>query len=70
MTPGVAPRNLAFVEAAWLIIVRNVYASRLQCQGVQGPGFEVRQRAGAGTWYEAILRDLQLDKAVWHMFTS
>eukprot|EP00439_Symbiodinium_sp_Y106_P074888 s271_g14.t1 len=41
MTPGVAPRNLAFVE--------------------------VRQRAGAGTWYEAILRDLQLDK-VWVAF--
>lgn len=41
MTPGVVPRNLAFVE--------------------------VRQRAGAATWYEAILRDLQLDQ-VWVAF--
>ena len=71
MTPGVVPRNLAFVEAAWQITVRYVvYLRASMPRRAQGPGFEVRQRAGAATWYEAILRDLQLDKAVVQMTKS
>ncbi|CAE7261285.1 pho2a [Symbiodinium sp. CCMP2456] len=51
----------AFVAATYEVVAHVEGNRRVFCI------LQVRQRAGAATWYEAILRDLQLDK-VWVAF--